>query len=84
MSATLIGALAGGAGVIITIIWLVRRNRKIGRMDEQLETLSQHSESMGDINDSIRIQDEKDKGHIDSLRDADDFVDSLPDDPNDR
>ncbi|MCH7651926.1 MAG: hypothetical protein IIA63_12320 [Nitrospinae bacterium] len=84
MSATLIGWLAGGAGLILFVIWVIRRNVKFGRLEAEGERAAQYAESTGDINEMRRIQDEKDKGDFTDLDDAGDFVDSLRDDRDDR
>jgi len=84
MSINLIAVIIGGGGLIWFVVWIIRGARKFGRQDRDIELLSDNAESMDVINEMERIQDEKDKGPIDSLDDAIDFVDGLPDDPGDR
>lgn len=66
------------------VIWIIRGAKQSGRLERDIELLSDNAESMDVINEMERIQDEKDKGSIDSLDDAIDFIDGMPDDPGDR
>jgi len=65
-----------GAGVLLVVIgvviWIVRRNKKYGRLESESERAVEFAESIGDINDMERAIDEEDKpdfGDTDSARD---------------
>ena len=84
MSVNLIIGVAGGALVIWFFVWIVRRNKKFGRMEADNERAVEYAEDIGDINDMERIQDEKNKGDFTDLDSAGDFIDGLRNESDDR
>jgi len=61
MSINLIAGLVGGLAVIGFVVWVVRRNKKFGRLESEHERAVDYAEATEDINDMEREIDEEDK-----------------------
>ncbi|NIQ00972.1 MAG: hypothetical protein GWM98_11585 [Nitrospinaceae bacterium] len=53
-----LGLIVGGvAGVFLFVWWVIRRNKKAGRMEADHERQVKYSETIGNINEMERLKD---------------------------